>query len=103
VRREICGLHKRLPACEPHRLTRGTFDVNQGMRMKKPVFDERPIQGFFNTIRQDPSFPKQARNASVRPCVDGPPIGKGFFEPSATLVGAAMSPTCLRGTQSRWP
>ena len=32
-----------------------------------------------------------------------PPIGKGFLSASATLVGAAMCPTCLRGTQSRWP
>jgi hypothetical protein len=27
-----------------------------------------------------------------------PPIGKGFLSASATLVGAAMRPTCLRGT-----
>jgi hypothetical protein len=28
---------------------------------------------------------------------------QGFLSASATLVGAAMCPTCLRGTQSRWP
>jgi hypothetical protein len=30
------------------------------------------------------------------------PVGKGFFDSNATLVGAAMCPACLRGADP-WP
>jgi hypothetical protein len=48
-------------------------------------------------------FPaEQKLPVSKRPCVDGPPLASGFVS-FALLVGAAMCPTCLCGTYSRWP
>jgi hypothetical protein len=39
-----------------------------------------------------------SRDSGAQKPAQVPPIGKGFLSASATLVGAAMCPTCLRGT-----
>jgi hypothetical protein len=52
---------------------------------------------------RNPDLQATLGKARFRPLCGRPPIGKGFLSASATLVGAAMCPTCLRGTYRRWP
>jgi hypothetical protein len=47
------------------------------------------------TEARGPTFHEKRLNAPVRPCVDGSPLARVFLGASATLVGAAMCPTCF--------
>ena len=57
-------------------------------------------------VGSDPALLRRSQVAMRSTALDPvwtAPIGKGFLSASATLVGAAMCPTCLRGTYRRWP